>query len=451
MNAVRQGWVEDRQFYWTLAFIFIVGIGFTMLPAGFDWASESDNDGAATSGSIIRKVQWLPLFMIAGVVLMYRFNLAVLLLRRVNPFLWLFIGWACLSIVWSDQPGVTLRKCVQLIGVVVMALAFCCASWTPRRYQQVQLPILMFLVLASYPFTLLFPDWAIHSGLGVDGKWKGITHHKNTLGMAAALALIIYVHGWAARDMSLRKALLGAGICVFTMLLAQSATAFGVAAMGCVIVVGVLRSPVAYQGRLMGWGLSLLLLIAVPYFLISVIWGIPTIQDLAKPVADLFGKDLTFSRRTDIWAMVLGDLGDHLLQGTGYGAYWLGPGTRVDFIINELHWTPWQAHNAYIDILNETGVIGFSLVMGFLVFHGWQLSRVARIDPSSFALHLSFFVFLVASNLFESTMFRTITMEYLISVLSSVTLSRVLFEQQLQQQQLIAADNNYPMGIHGRV
>ena len=442
------GWVQDREFYWSLVLIFAVGLAFTLLPADFNWSSDTESENAA-GGSLIRKLQWLPLFMIGGVVLMFRYYLALALLRKLNPFLWLFIGWAVLSMGWSDQPGTTLRKCVQLIGVVVMAMAFCCASWRPQRFQQALLPMMMIIILVSFPFSILFPEMGVHSGLGVDGKWQGVTNHKNSLGLAAALAMTIWVHAWAAREISPSKAALGAGICVLTMLLAGSATAFAVAGMGSVIVVGVLRSPIAYQGRLLVWFTRLLLFLAIPYFLISLIWGIPGIEDLAAPVAELFGKDITFSRRSDIWRMVVDEMGGHLVQGTGYGAFWLGPDSRVDYIIDELHWTPWQAHNGYIDILNETGLIGFGLVMGFLIAHGWHLARVAKIDPASFALHLSFFVFLVASNIFESTMFRTITMEYLISILSSVTLSRILLEHELRAQYAVPAVNgigNSPQG-----
>jgi O-antigen ligase len=82
-------------------------------------------------------------------------------------------------------------------------------------------------------------------------------------------------------------------------------------------------------------------------------------------MAQAIGKDPTLTDRTKIWAFVLG-MHTNPLVGTGYQSFWLGP--RLEYFwefsglghINE-------AHNGYLEVYLELGLIGVFVLLGFLV------------------------------------------------------------------------------------
>ena len=81
-------------------------------------------------------------------------------------------------------------------------------------------------------------------------------------------------------------------------------------------------------------------------------------------MAEAVGKDPTLTDRTKIWAFVLG-MHTNPLVGTGYQSFWLGP--RLEYFwqnsgLGHLN----EAHNGYLEVYLELGLIGVSLLIGFL-------------------------------------------------------------------------------------
>ena len=202
--------------------------------------------------------------------------------------------------------------------------------------------------------------------------------------------------------------------------------------LGGAFVLFVMRPPIDYRGRLLVWSLSLISLFLAVYFVWTLVAGPPTFVEMFQPIAALFGKDITLTGRSSLWVMVLEEAINHPIQGIGFGAFWLGPDSRAGWIIDIIYWIPWQGHNAYIDILNETGAIGLTLVMAFLIFHMRQLAKVAKIDQSALALHGALFIYLVFSNIVETELFRPITIHLVLVTMSSFALTRSLLEMELR-------------------
>lgn len=73
--------------------------------------------------------------------------------------------------------------------------------------------------------------------------------------------------------------------------------------------------------------------------------------------------------RTKIWAFVLG-MHTNPLVGTGYQSFWLGP--RLDYFwmhsgLGHLN----EAHNGYLEVYLELGLLGVIVLLGFL-FAGYR-------------------------------------------------------------------------------
>lgn len=436
MNTDQRAWSDDRAFFWSLTLLLAASVAWTVFPPGFNWPAEDAHaqtiEGEVGEGSLARKLQWLPLFAMAGIVVLYRAKIATMVILRSNPFPWGFVLWCAATILWSVHAPSTMKKVIQLFGVLAIAVAFQSASWTPMRFETVVRNTIGWIVLLSVPFALILSDIGVHHGGDTDGKWKGLTTNKNELGLIASFGFIFYLHEYLRGDSPLLRASAWMGLCLFVMVMAQSGTAFGVAAVCCLFVLLVMRPPIAYHGRLLAWSLALITFLLGGYLVWTLVDGPPGLQEILGPIAALFGKDITLTGRSNIWALVLEEAARHPIHGIGFGAFWLGPDSASGWITDILYWVPWQGHNTYIDIYNETGLVGLSLVIGFLLFHCVQLQRVSRLDRSAFALHATLFLYLLLSNIVETKMFRPITVHLLLLAMSSLSLTRLLLEQELR-------------------
>jgi O-Antigen ligase/Tetratricopeptide repeat len=81
------------------------------------------------------------------------------------------------------------------------------------------------------------------------------------------------------------------------------------------------------------------------------------------------------SNRYDFWRVALSEFREHPFAGAGGGAFapvYLREGRTLE--------TPLRAHSVQLDVLSETGLLGFVLLMFALLPFGWTLIRRARVD-----------------------------------------------------------------------
>ena len=96
------------------------------------------------------------------------------------------------------------------------------------------------------------------------------------------------------------------------------------------------------------------------------------------PVIEKFSETSeTLPKRTFIWQDTLAIIKDFPIFGTGLGTYSLS----FSLYKNVAHWPTiiQHAHNDYLELLSETGVAGFLLVMwGIIMFYKRALSKIVR-------------------------------------------------------------------------
>jgi O-antigen ligase len=93
-----------------------------------------------------------------------------------------------------------------------------------------------------------------------------------------------------------------------------------------------------------------------------------------------FVEDLTFSGRTAIWNYTLSLFWERPIVGQGFGAIWnVGVYSLAQQQILNITFILKHAHNGYIGILAELGIIGLVLTIGFLFATLWRLwARILR-------------------------------------------------------------------------
>lgn len=99
------------------------------------------------------------------------------------------------------------------------------------------------------------------------------------------------------------------------------------------------------------------------------------------PVIEKFAETSeTLPKRTFIWKDTLTIIKDFPLFGTGLGTYSLS----FSLYKNVAYWPTiiQHAHNDYLELLSETGIIGFLLVMwGIVIFYKQAISKFLRNNP----------------------------------------------------------------------
>lgn len=309
--------------------------------------------------------------------------------RRGPIWLLLFIGFTALSTIWSVSPGAT---ALTTFGMVATALAatmlVSCLSWlelletlsTSLRWI-LGASLLFELFVAAVLQRRLLPLWGDYSELEKipstfywsrallfeGGRIQGVVGNANVLAMLTLVALIVFVCRLLARRGSPLWAWFWIGVAVLTFALTRSATVIVAAVVTAyVAALVVLLRRAAGRARLalvVGSGVLTVALVVAAV--------------LARgPLLALLGRSPDLTKRLDIWQAV----GELVLErpaagwGWGFWAPWAWPFEGFDKL-NDIGYL--SAHNAWLDVLLQLGVIGLvlfvMLVLGAVV-RSWGMA-----------------------------------------------------------------------------
>lgn len=406
-------------------------IVFNIVPEGFNYSSA---DSMPTQGSTFSRLIWLGLLGASLIVIVWRNTLARIMVRAFNPFLLAFVLLAVLSIAWSIDPGVTVRRVVRLLAIFACACSLVLVGWHARRFQHVVRPVLTLMLVGSIAFGIVAPEIAIPTATQAElmGAWRGLATQKNGLGSLASLGTIFWVHALLAREARPLTALLGTAVAASCLFLSRSSTSMIATGFTVVMLLMVLRSPAGLR-RAMPAIITVFTAIILVYSL-AVLQVVPGLQMILEPITAITGKDLTFTGRTEIWAIIRERISEHPVLGGGFGAYWAGqaPGAQSLEFVARLNFYPGQAHNGYLDVMNDLGAVGALLLLGYLAVYLWQSLRLMALDRTQGALYLALIVQQLISNLSESRWWNVLQVEFVLMTIATAALARDLLESRLR-------------------
>jgi O-antigen ligase len=364
-------------------------------------------------------------------VTVWRHSLALLLLRDINRFFLAFLALVLASSLWSIEPAITLTRFVALCIVCLVCGSCVMVGWHNHRFQQLVLPFYTCLMIGSLIFGLMAPDLARETGTGISlqGAWKGLLGQKNGLGHASAIAVFFWVHGWLTRQVKLRWFLPGVAVSALCLILSRSSTSLFATLFSIILLVLLLRWP-KQRRAYMAFVVALFVTIILLYSL-AVLNIFPGLDFLLQPVIALTGKDLTFSGRTQIWAVIRAHISLHPVLGTGYAAYWIGPvptSPSYVFINKYSNFYPTEAHNGYLDMINDLGYVGLFCLLGYLLVFLKQSLALLKIDYAQATLYLALLFEEMINNLSESDWLSSYAFSFVIMTLATFALARALFD-----------------------
>ncbi|WP_144637166.1 O-antigen ligase family protein [Bordetella genomosp. 13] len=405
-----------------ITLIIALSVGFPLIRTTNLFATSTVLDTSYAEGTWQLPVVFGSVYLIAAWLLWMNRETAWRNLRAVNPFLLLMLAWSACSILWSPYPVTTFKRVVQIMGFIMVGLAIAPPVSNMSKFATTVMATFTPLLVICFFVSLLVPQVGVDYELGA--AWRGIFWHKNLLGVVSAFTVVLWLRELRIRRLDWR---LCVGAILFTLLmlvLARSTTSLITASMGSFLYLYLARRYLANSHvsiiLVLGAACALMLLL---HFFYSVEGRLPRWEEIAGPVASLLNKSTDLTGRTEIWQLVLMEVARHPWHGIGYGAFWLGVGGPSQYIYDAMHFIPLQAHSGYLDMLNELGIIGVALMVGFILVHARQLMRLMRVDRGEAAFHWAFFVLVLIGNISESILFRGVQFEYVWLICSSIIVS----------------------------
>jgi len=297
-----------------------------------------------------------------------------------NRALLAFLSFALVSVVWSDFPMIALKRWIRDLGSYLMILVIL-SDTRPVEAVRVVLRRVSYLLV---PLSILVIKYYAELGRAYSAwtgavEYTGASTSKNMLGLLCLISGLFFfwdtVVRWPERKQKRTKRimLINAAFACMTlwlMNLAHSTTSDVCLFLGCLVISAVHSKTFRRNPG------SLKVLIPALFCLYLILdFGF----DMNGSMAGAVGKDPTLTDRTKIWAFLLG-MHTNPAIGTGYQSFWLG--SRLDYFwqnsgLGHLN----EAHNGYLQVYLDLGLIGVLLVIGFLV--AAYRSMCNRLAPSS--------------------------------------------------------------------
>ncbi len=358
------------------------------------------------SGSFLDRMFLTPMILLGLMILLQRgFNFGRAL--RDNRALTIVLIFTLVSLVWTEHPFVCFKRWIRGFGTVVMALVIASEKDGGMALRSV----FTRTIYVEIPFSVLtvkyYPIYGVHfahySGLMM---WRGVTMHKNCLGVLCLVSMIFLVQTivrrWQKKELATKWENYALGLLVLQTLFlmrgdgSYSATSILCTTVGLVIFFLVLR----FKGSAARFGQRALIVLSIGGVL-AVSLKVLEISPLAL-VAQSLGRDPNLTGRADdIWPILIKEGMKRPILGSGYGDFWnLDTGG-----VNEGPDGVNEAHNGYLEVFLNLGIVGLILLIPMLVSFYQKACRDFSRDRDWAGLRMACFVAVVVHNVTEASFF----------------------------------------------
>lgn len=168
-------------------------------------------------------------------------------------------------------------------------------------------------------------------------------------------------------------------------------------------------------------------------------------------IANSFGKDLTLSGRTILWAAVWEMIQRQPWLGYGYAGFWQGMNGESAYVWLATGWKMNHPHNGFLGVLLDLGFVGLFLFLVSFIQNLYRSLLLLRFTDTATAFYpiLSLF-FLFISNLTETSLPFTSDLGCALYVFLSLVLVRELKEVRISKLELEIFELDYSSSLWSR-
>jgi O-antigen ligase len=363
----------------------------------------------------------LTVLLVAGLIVLAARAERVGALLRDNKLIVMFFCYCTVSILWSDFPFVAFKKLTKGIGNLTMVLVILSdvhpAAAIKRFFARsgfLLIPLSVLLIKYYPVLGRVYNPWTW------EAYFTGVSTDKNGLG---GISLIFGLASlWRImeecrhmRDSPSKGPLLAHGI-ILTMALwlfgkADSSTAVACFLLGAALILITTRyvgsEPVRVHAIVATVAVTVLLGVVFP--------------NGYTYVVEALGRNTTLTGRTEIWDDLF-RMDFNPLVGTGFESFWLGE--RAEYMANRYYFHPNQAHNGYIEMYVNLGLIGVGFLVLLMASGYKRITAAYRENAGLGPLRLALFMTAAVFNVTEATfkVMHPVWIVFLLAIAASPTL-----------------------------
>ncbi len=295
----------------------------------------------------------------------------------ISLAVFMLLSWMGLSIFWTDSLSGTLfffkRDMPMYIGFILIAGVLPKDSLIKGLLIAIRI-----IIIGTFFAVLLFPETRLHIDAeafegGTYPGWHGFFSHKNSM---APILVFSFITVLALEKHRVWK---NFSLLSIAILLVMSTSGTGLA--------GVLLAGALFFWLRMFSGLddrsgSLFFITSIGLGAITILGAIASLAQLTAA----YGKDLTFTGRTDIWSVAIKFSAEKPINGWGVGGLlWRESATPRTVATSEFHrlvgFVMPHPHSGVLEVLLQIGFVGLGLYC--IVFLGawyksWRLVKVGE-------------------------------------------------------------------------
>jgi len=373
-------------------------------PVGMWLGSQPDALTAADllDGSPVDRFVFIVLILAGLAVVFTRGRLVGRLLLANGPII-LFYLYCASSILWSDYPEVSFKRWIKALGDLEMVIIVLTDSAPLSAFNRVLARLAYFLIPASIVLIKYFPQYGlVYFPWGGKPSIGGVTTNKNSLG-AICLCLGLWVWWrflsvYRGRKSSGRSRQLLAYAIVLAMVVWLFRSSNSMTSLNCFLMASLLITIAGFRLTMRRPAVLHALILVMLVVSSSVLF-----LDTSPDVLEFMGRNSTLTDRTEIWHAVL-PLVKNPWFGTGYESFWLGP--RLAAMWSQYWWHPQEAHNGYLEVYLNLGLVGIALLTVVLLVGYRTVIKAWRGGAPEGRLMLAYFFAALVYNFTEAAFFK---------------------------------------------
>lgn len=343
---------------------------------GIEGASQLDS---LMEGSSIDR-NFLSILIIFGTFILLKRKVQWNLFFKENRWVIVLYLVCFISLLWSDFPYIGFKRWTRGFGVLLMSIIVL----TEQDRVEALKTIIKRCAYILIPLSILLIKYYRHLGILHDEYGvvlAGATTGKNPLGLLCAICGLFFVwfiitersDRYKEKPFYQSQRIINLAIMVMIFWLfykANSATSLGCFIIGSIIIL-VLGFP-SFKKNYHNFShyIVVITVLILPIILLG-------FESFLSSSLEVTGHAVTFWSRVKLWKVVL-EIGTNPFWGVGYESFWLGE--RLEKIWGMYWWNPGQAHNGYLQVYLDLGILGLSIWAGVLFSSYRNIMRTLHFD-----------------------------------------------------------------------
>jgi len=335
------------------------------------WFNPSRDIVTGEGGSIDR-IFLITLITITSLVLSQR-KVNWHKIYKGNAWILILYAYMLISIVWTESPLISLKRWFRTLGDLMVVMVILTESNPFKAIVTAYKRCFILLIPLSVVLIKYFRQYGTQEPKHFASNfWVGVTTHKNSLGLLAMLAALLFLWNIFQKD---KKGKIVA--IVYLIMIAYLLNGGGhTRSSTAIVLIPIAVAAYLFMGKYKSRPERLLPVI-VGAFVITLVINVSAEFIFGAPIDEIIslaiGKDPTLTGRTLLWQELIALGRRHFFLGYGYEGFWTQPIMQYLKEVNDgIHsWGPSQSHNGYIEVFLNLGILGL-IFLGFVVISAFK-------------------------------------------------------------------------------